>query len=903
MRKLTGSQIRQLWLDFFSSKGHEIIPSASLIPYNDPTLLWINAGVAPLKKYFDGREIPTNPRMCNAQKSIRTNDIDNVGKTARHHTFFEMLGNFSIGDYFRDEALTWAYELLFSDKWYGFDKEKIYITYYPDDTETFNKWVSLGIEKHHLVAISDNFWEIGEGPCGPDTEIFYDRGEKYDPNHLGLKMLIENIENDRYIEIWNIVFSQYNSILGLKRSEYPELPSKNIDTGSGLERLACIFQETQTNYETDLFMPLIAFIEEKTGRSYNNPDDKMAFRVIADHIRSVTFAVADGAIISNEGRGYVLRRILRRAVRYGKKLGLNQPFLYQMVDVVIEKYKDFYNYLVEKQEIIKKIVHIEEENFLKTLSTGEKKIADIMANSTNQIISGKDAFLLYDTFGFPIELSEEVANDNGFSIDIVGFKKELEEQKNRARKARNVEQSMNVQNEEYLNFTTKSDFVGYSTLNAYGKIIAIFKEGKSVEEGTGILQIVLDKTPFYAQMGGQIGDQGILLYQEQNFHVLDTLKLPNGQHVHVVDFKEQVISVGENVYASVNEEFRKAVSQNHTATHLLNQALREVLGNHVAQHGSQVTNENLRFDFNHYQNLTIEEIIQLEEVVRREIEANHSVKIIETTVEEAKARGAQAIFGEKYGKIVRLVDMDYSKELCGGTHLTYTGEIKNFAITSVESKGSGIFRIEAVASDNLLDEVAKVVSANKNEILEIMRKNNELYMNALKEGFKISKKEIKLPSIIGSYLDIVNYRETFVMAKKVQKDLEKEYETLKRNESSLDYKQFMNASYCINETKVVINKVKNMDLGVVKDIIDKIAADSNKCIVFFADIMEADNKLIFIAKSKNTKVNCGLLVKEAAMMSGGNGGGRPDFAQSGGKEITKVDEVIARVKEKIECDI
>lgn len=903
MRKLTGSQIRQLWLDFFSSKGHEIIPSASLIPYNDPTLLWINAGVAPLKKYFDGREIPTNPRMCNAQKSIRTNDIDNVGKTARHHTFFEMLGNFSIGDYFRDEALTWAYELLFSDKWYGFDKEKIYITYYPDDTETFNKWVSLGIEKHHLVAISDNFWEIGEGPCGPDTEIFYDRGEKYDPNHLGLKMLIEDIENDRYIEIWNIVFSQYNSILGLKRSEYPELPSKNIDTGSGLERLACIFQETQTNYETDLFMPLIAFIEEKTGRSYNNPDDKMAFRVIADHIRSVTFAVADGAIISNEGRGYVLRRILRRAVRYGKKLGLNQPFLYQMVDVVIEKYKDFYNYLVEKQEIIKKIVHIEEENFLKTLSTGEKKIADIMANSTNQIISGKDAFLLYDTFGFPIELSEEVANDNGFSIDIVGFKKELEEQKNRARKARNVGQSMNVQNEEYLNFTTKSDFVGYSTLNAYGKIIAIFKEGKSVEEGTGILQIVLDKTPFYAQMGGQIGDQGILLYQEQNFHVLDTVKLPNGQHVHVVDFKEQVISVGENVYASVNEEFRKAVSQNHTATHLLNQALREVLGNHVAQHGSQVTNENLRFDFNHYQNLTIEEIIQLEEVVRREIEANHSVKIIETTVEEAKARGAQAIFGEKYGKIVRLVDMDYSKELCGGTHLTYTGEIKNFAITSVESKGSGIFRIEAVASDNLLDEVAKVVSANKNEILEIMRKNNELYMNALKEGFKISKKEIKLPSIIGSYLDIVNYRETFVMVKKVQKDLEKEYETLKRNESSLDYKQFMNASYCINETKVVINKVKNMDLGVMKDIIDKIAADSNNCIVFFADIMEADNKLIFIAKSKNTKVNCGLLVKEAAMMSGGNGGGRPDFAQSGGKEITKVDEVIARVKEKIECDI
>lgn len=903
MKKLTGNQIRQLWLDFFSSKGHEIIPSASLIPYHDPTLLWINAGVAPLKKYFDGREVPNNPRMCNVQKSIRTNDIDNVGKTARHHTFFEMLGNFSIGDYFRDEVLNWAYELLFSEKWYGFDTEKIYITYYPEDVDTFQKWISLGIKEDHLIAIADNFWEIGEGPCGPDTEIFYDRGEVYDPNHLGIKLLSEDIENDRYIEIWNIVFSQYNSIAGLKREEYPELPSKNIDTGSGLERLACIFQETETNYETDLFMPLTQYIEEKTGHSYHNLEDKMAFRVIADHIRSVTFAVADGAVISNEGRGYVLRRIVRRAVRYGKKLGLNQPFLYEMVDIVVEQYKDFYGYLVEKQEIIKKVVRVEEENFLKTLSTGEKKLADMMANATNSVISGKDAFLLYDTFGFPIELSQEVASDNGFQIDINGFKKELEEQKNRARKARNVEQSMNVQNEAYLNFTTQSQFIGYDTLHTYANVIAIFKEGNPVQEEKGLLQVILDQTPFYAQMGGQIGDQGTLVYKEQNFHVLDTLKLPNGQHVHIVDLKNQTITIGDSVYAVVNEEFRKAVSQNHTATHLMNQALREVLGNHVMQQGSLVTNENLRFDFNHYQNPTIEEILQIEKVVRRECEANHKVRTIETTVDDAKSKGAQAVFGEKYGKVVRLVDMNYSKELCGGTHLPYTGEIKNFAITSVESKGSGIFRIEAVASDNLLDIVTKEISMNQKGILEIIHKNNRLYQNALQEGFEITKQEITMPVITGSYLDIVNYRETFIQAKKVQKDLEKEYDILKRKESSSNYKQFEDHSYLINDTRIVIHKIQNMDLGALKDIVDKIAADSNKCVIFFADVMEESQKLIFIAKSKNTKVNCGSLVKEAAIISGGNGGGRPDFAQSGGKDLTKVDVALAKVKEMIECDI
>ena len=541
MKKLTGNQIRSMWLEFFKSKGHEIIPSASLIPHNDPTLLWINAGVAPLKKYFDGREKPKNPRMTNAQKSIRTNDIENVGKTARHHTFFEMLGNFSIGDYFRNEVLTWAYELLFSPDWFALDKNNIYITYYPEDKDTFEKWQSLGVEASHLVPIADNFWEIGEGPCGPDTEIFYDRGTKYDPNNIGLDLLRKDIENDRYIEIWNIVFSQYNSVSGLPREQYPELPSKNIDTGSGLERLACIFQETETNYETDLFMPMIKFLEQHTGCSYDNPAYKMAFRVIVDHVRSVTFAIADGATFANEGRGYVLRRILRRAVRYGKKLGIKQPFLYQMVSIVIDNMKDFYSYLVDKQAIIEKIIKTEEENFLKTLATGEKKLNDIMSNSKEKVISGASSFLLYDTFGFPIELTQEAASDNGFTVDIVGFNEELEKQKNRARNARSNEQSMNIQNEEYLNFKRKSEFVGYTTLEQESTVIGLFKDGKKVNKANGLLFVVLEKTPFYAEMGGQAGDQGIFTYKGQNFDVLDTFKLPNGQHAHSVDFKNQEI--------------------------------------------------------------------------------------------------------------------------------------------------------------------------------------------------------------------------------------------------------------------------------------------------------------------------------------------------------------------------
>ena len=898
MKYLTGNQIRQLWLDFFKSKGHEVIPSASLIPDNDPTLLWINAGVAPLKKYFDGREKPINPRMCNAQKSIRTNDIENVGKTARHHTFFEMLGNFSVGDYFRNEALTWAYELLFSPQWYGFNKDLIYITYYPNDEETYNKWISLGIAKEHLVPIDDNFWEIGEGPCGPDTEIFYDRGSEYDPQNLGIKLLKEDIENDRYIEIWNIVFSQFNSVKGLNRNQYPELPSKNIDTGSGLERLACIFQHTKTNYETDLFMPMIKFLEDYTHHSYNEEQYQMAFRVIVDHIRSVSFAIADGAILSNEGRGYVLRRILRRAVRYGKILGIKEPFLYKMVTIVIDTMKEFYSYLVEKQSIIEKIIKTEEENFLRTLSSGEKKLEEILQTSKANIVTGEQAFLLYDTFGFPIELTEEISNDHNVKVDLEGFKKELAKQKERARNARVANQSMNVQNEEFLKFNLPSSFVGYNQLTNDSQVIGIFKDGKYTNRSSGLVEVVLNVTPFYAEMGGQIGDQGILTIGGMNFEIINTIKLPNGQHLHIVDMKDTTLSVGDKITVSVNEEFRRGVCQNHSATHLLNEALRKVLGNHVVQHGSQVTNENLRFDFNHYENITTEQLLTIEQLVCDVIAKNYPVCITETTLEKAKSLGAQAIFGEKYGNAVRLVDMKFSKELCGGTHVKSTGDIKQFAILSIESKGSGIFRIIAVASDNLFEEIEKTVSNIKDDILSIIQKIDDIYQKAHLDGYHVAKPNITIPPLTGSYQDVLTYRKCDENAKKIQKELEKNYEQFKRTNESANYKEFLSRRIKTSLGDVIVEEVKGMNVDALKDTIDKIASEIDKGVIFFADIVD-ENKIIYIAKNKNTIANCGILVKEAAQKTSGNGGGRPDFAQAGGRDVSKVPEVLVEIKEKL----
>ena len=561
--------------------------------------------------------------------------------------------------------------------------------------------------------------------------------------------------------------------------------------------------------------------------------------------------------------------------------------------------KDFYPYLMDKKAIIEKIIKTEEENFLKTLSTGEKKLEEILSFSKNKIVSGEQAFLLYDTFGFPIELTEEISADNGFKVDLEGFQLELAKQKERARAARVSNQSMNNQNEEYLNFKLKSEFIGYETLYANSQVIAIFKDGKQIETADGMLQLVLDITPFYAEMGGQIGDQGELTFDGMNFDVINTVKLPNGQHLQFVDMKQTTIKVGDSVAVSVNSEFRKAICQNHSATHLLNEALRKVLGGHVLQQGSQVTNENLRFDFNHYESLTTKQILEIEKMVRDVIVKDYPVCIRETTLEEAKALGAQALFGEKYGNIVRLVDMQFSKELCGGTHVKTTGEIKQFAITSIESKGSGIFRIVAVASDNLMDEIKFAVQNMRDDILDIITKIDKVYQKALEEGYKLTKPSINLPIIIGSYQDIVEYRICSENAKKAQKALEKDYENLKRSNESANYKEFASKLFDSSFGKVLVEKVSGLDINVLKDIIDKISNDLEKGVIFFANIID-QSKIIYIAKNKNTNANCGFLVKEAAIKSGGNGGGRADFAQSGGKDVNKVDEVLDFIREQLQ---
>ncbi len=894
MKNLKGYEIRQLWLDFWSSKGHDVVPSASLIPNNDPTLLWINAGVAPLKKYFDGREIPTNRRLTNAQKSIRTNDIENVGKTARHHTFFEMLGNFSIGDYFRDEVLPWAFELLTSKEWFDLDPEKLYFTYYPGDEETFNLWRKCGVKEDHLIPVAGNFWEIGEGPCGPDTEIFFDRGTKYDPQDLGPIMIKEDMENDRYIEIWNIVFSQFNSKPGVPRSEYKELPSKNIDTGCGLERVACVMQEVETNYDTDLFMGIINKTEELTNTKYNG---EMAYKVIADHVRSTVFALSDGATFSNEGRGYVLRRILRRAVRYAKKLGVKEPLLYKLVPACIETMKVFYPYLLEQEEIVTKQIKLEEEKFLSTLESGEKRLLDyIKSNEESKVITGEVAFLLYDTFGFPFELTLELAEESGFEVDEQGFRDQLAKQKERARKARVQDQSMNVQNEEMMKYKDEIEFVGYDTLECNSKVIAIFKDGNRVNEANGKVIIVLDKTPFYGIMGGQIGDKGEILLNGEIFDVDDTIKLPNGQNACVVSMDEATIKVGDEVKSIVDANRRHNIEKNHSATHLLNESLRKVIGSHVAQQGSNVSDECLRFDFNNFTLLNSEEILNVERLTKEQIEKGLEVKTFEMELEEAKKLGVQAMFGEKYGKVVRVVDMDFSKELCGGTHVKNTKDIDEFVILNVESKGSGIFRVTAATGSKAKEAIENELEYTLNEINMLKNKANEIVSSAKEKNIDLKFECRELPTLTLTYQTILDYKAYLELLKEEVKNLDKVYNKQLREQNTVSMDDYLNNVLEINKINVIIQKVEGIDVSAAKDLADRLSDKLGQSVIVLAIVSD---KVVFVVKSKVKEVNAGQIAKMAAMITLGNGGGRPDFAQAGGKDVSKVDEALQTVKEEL----
>ena len=865
MKKMTSSEIRQMWLDFFKEKGHYVEPSASLIPNNDQSLLWINAGVAALKKYFDGSEISKYSRITNAQKALRTNDIDNVGKTARHHTFFEMLGNFSIGDYFRDEVIPWAYELLTSEKWFNFDKDKLYITYHTDDIATKNLWIKCGISEDHLLPLDSNFWEIGSGPCGPDTEIFYDRGIKYDPENVGIDLLKNDIENDRYIEIWNIVFSQYNAEVGVDRKDYKELPSKNIDTGAGLERFACVIQEVETNYDTDLFYP---YIEEtmKLAKYPYDTEHKMPYRVIADHIRTCTFALADGASFSNEGRGYVLRRILRRAVRYARKLGIEKPFLSSLVGKVCENMKSFYPYLLEKKEKVEKMIKAEEEKFAATLSSGEQLCKKMLAN-TDSVLSGADCFKLYDTYGFPFELTEEIAQEAGKTCDKEGFDKEMKAQKERARAARGEKESMKAQSFDLMNFTSPSEFI-YKNEQVEAEVIGLFKDGVKVDEIDDEGEVIFSKTSFYATMGGQVADTGTIENENCSAEVVDVNAAPNKQHLHSVKVEFGSIKVGDKFLLKLNTERRAQIQRNHSVTHLVQRALQEVLGDHIHQEGSFVSENSSRFDFNHYEKISFKQLCQIEKTVNEYITADLPVITEVLPIEEAKKRGAMMLFNEKYGDEVRVVEMgDVSKEFCGGTHVSRTSEIGMFAIMYEESIAAGTRRIEAKTGTAAYE----------------LLKQKEIALEGIQQQIKA-----------GSYKEITTRLKS--LQEEVQ-SLRKQNAELTQEVSNFKSKEIVNEFKEINGKQVLLKQVKGYDKEMFSKLFDSLKVVHPTSIVVLANVLAERIQLIaYVSKDLIPTYNAGKIIKDLTAVIGGSGGGRPDVAQGGGKDASKIDEAFNILK-------
>lgn len=867
MKKLTANEIRTIWINFWKERGHYVEPSASLIPHNDPTLLWINAGVAALKKYFDGSEIPANKRITNVQKSLRTNDIENVGMTARHHTFFEMLGNFSIGDYFRNEVIPWAFDLLTNEKYFGIDPMKLYITYHPDDEATKNLWIRCGMQEDHMIPLEDNFWCIGEGPCGPDTEIFFDRGEKYDPDHLGIRLLKEDIENDRYIEIWNIVFSQYNAQEGVARKDYKELPHKNIDTGGGLERFACIMQGAETNFETDLFLPIIKETEKLTKVPYE--ENKMAYRVIADHIRTCTFALSDGASFSNEGRGYVLRRILRRAMRYGRKLGIYEPFLYRLVDVVTDIMKDFYPYLLEHKERVKKTIYSEEVRFLKTLASGEQLLRKMMEDTST--LTGEEAFKLYDTYGFPIELTVEIASENGVKVDMDGFHDEMKKQKERARAARGDLQSMNRQSADLMSFTLPSEF-DYESTNMEARVIGLFKDGKRVdvieEEG----DVIFDHTCFYSESGGQAPDKGTIMNGETEAEVLDVQKAPNHQFLHHVHLLYGTLHEGDILSLAIDTKKRYLTRKNHSSAHLLQSALRKVLGDHVHQEGSYVDDEIMRFDFSHSSKITDTELKEIEALVNGWINDAIEQKTLLLPIEEAKKTGATALFDEKYGDVVRVVTFgDVSKEFCGGTHVHNTAEIGCFAIEFEESIASGVRRIQARTGL---------------KAYELLKKREALLA------------DIQAMMKAGSYLEIQDRLKTLLHEKEV---LTLENRRLKEKEASFEAKQLENRFVMYNGVHLLAAYLNDSDRDGLMKRMDQLKTVYDDDVIVLIGGKDGNLPIVSHVSSLAQKegIRAGDLVKAVSAILGGSGGGRPEMASGGGKDASKIDEALAKVKELI----
>ncbi|MFW6022206.1 MAG: alanine--tRNA ligase [Halanaerobiaceae bacterium] len=866
---MTGNEVRRAYLDFFEDKGHLVLPSAPLVPQNDPSILWINAGMAPFKPYFNGVETPPEERIVTSQKCIRTNDIENVGKTKRHHTFFEMLGNFSFGNYFKKEAITWAWE--FVTDVLKMEEDRLWITIYKDDDQAFDIWHNeVGVSEDRILRMGkkDNFWEIGTGPCGPCSEIHYDRGEEYgisDEDVIGG-------EGDRFLEIWNLVFTQYDKT---DAGDYLSLPNKNIDTGMGLERVVSILQDVDSNFETDLLMPMIDFIVADSGMDYDeNPQIKMAFRVIADHSRGTTMAIFDGALPSNEGRGYVIRRILRRAVRYGGKLGYDEPFLYKLVPIVVQTLKEAYPELEEKAEHIQKIIKAEEERFLLTLDQGLSILNDMIEEikDKNKLLSGEKAFKLYDTYGFPLDLTRDVLEEHGLDVDEKGFEKEMEKQRERARQAReDVGFSASDEAKIYKRIINDNEvrFTGYEKLNDKSKIIAMISDGKEVETlKTGQKgEIILDSTPFYAESGGQIGDKGIIRSGENTANVYDTRKR-NGLTVHLIEVQKGTINYGQMVETKVFPDLRKAVERNHSATHLLHKSLKEVLGDHVNQAGSLVEADRLRFDFNHFTGMNEEELKLVEEKVNQAIMSNLSVETKITSMDEAKEIGATALFGEKYGEEVRVVQMgDYSKELCGGTHVNSSGEIGFFKILNESSVAAGVRRIEAITGD------------------EVIR-----YIN---------KKE----NVIGKSADLLkttpeNLVERIEQLLKEQKEKEKEINSLKDKLANSRSTDLMDEIEVVNGINLLTAELDGMDNEGLRKLSDQLKEQLDSGVIVLASNL--GEKVLFVASVTGDLIgkgcHAGKIVGQIAKITGGGGGGRPDMAQAGGRDTSRIQEALAETK-------
>ena len=877
MHKYYGlNELREMFLTFFESKGHLRLPSFPLVPENDPSLLLINAGMTPMKPWFKGEEEPPRRRVCTCQKCIRTGDIENIGHTARHGTYFEMLGNFSFGDYFKHEAIAWTWEFLTDPKWVGLEKDRLYPSVYQEDDEAFNIWrdeVGIPEDRIYRMGKEDNFWEHGSGPCGPCSEVYYDRGEEFGCGSPDCK---PGCDCDRYMEVWNNVFTQFDND---GEGHYTELAQKNIDTGMGLERLAVICQNVNSLFDVDTVMNITNKVSELTGAHYGDSQaSDVSLRIITDHIRSATFMICDGVLPSNEGRGYVLRRLLRRAARHGKLLGVNEPFLYQILDTVIHENEGEYKDLRQKQDYITKVVRTEEENFAKTIDGGMKIFADLLAEHKAKgetQFSGKDAFKLYDTYGFPVDLTEEMVQDEGMTLDRVAFDEEMEAQRVRARKAREALGDLGWSGVEFGKEIPSTVFDGYDKTEITGaKVVAIVAEDQLVDEIVSGMEaiVVLDTTPFYAEMGGQVADHGTITAEGMTYNVTDVQKNKGGKFMHYGKLTQGSLKVGDTVTATIDVDRRKAIMRAHTATHLLDKVLRTVLGDHVHQAGSLVEPDRLRFDFTHFSALTAEELAKVSALVNEAVLEGYDVVTEELPVEEAKKKGAIALFGEKYGEVVRVVDMGegYSVEFCGGTHLSNTAKVGVFHISNEFSVASGVRRIEATTGKLSLD---------------VMNQNQKMLFEAA-AVLKAKPGELREKA-----------KAMMAEAKKLHQEIEK----FKAEASVGEARQFLMSAKTVGELKVLTASRENVDAATLRQMGDFLKDKEPNVVAVLAST--SDEKISFLAvcgKNAIAKgIKAGDLVKNVCTICGGKGGGKPDSAMGGGKDMLKLDDALASVDDYV----